>query len=134
MIKLLAKTNQEALTMSYNGLMRQGVKSEIKGDCIDICVYHLGKGVACGVGHLMKPKDRKKLNGGVFGGQGIVNLVSSNLVDRGNISKEFLAELQDAHDSIDTDTKPEEFYIQVTHKYKDLAKLFGLELTEYKHD
>lgn len=133
MIKLLAKTDQEALTMSYLGLMRQGVKGVLD----TTCVYYGGEGIACGIGHLMSESDRENLQSNVYGNMAVPHLIEMDMVDPGELSVSLLKEIQFAHDAIGgmrSASGSYDFKSELNAKYFILANKFNLELPEYEHD
>ena len=92
MIKLLAKTNQEAFDMAYRGVISQGCTA-MQDNNTDTCTYYNSKGHACGIGHLIPSVARPNMLN-----RSILDLLDMEIIDPCNIDEELLQSIQRAHD------------------------------------
>ena len=127
MIKLLVDTNQDALSMSYIALMKQGMRSGKH----DSCLYYGGEGIACAIGHLIAEGDRRGLDEDdtAILSPSIGALVRKSRVDIGRVSSKLLRAMQWAHDE-NMEVTAGKFREQLTEDYQRLADEFNLTLPE----
>ncbi len=132
MITLNVATKQEAFNKAYLGIVGQGSASlspeNDDDDDYGSCSYRGGNGTKCGVGWLIDDKDYHSS----MEGSSICELQASCTLYIGDITLDFLEEIQHAHDSawanrssIDED---ESFITNFKHSMVVLCRQFELEM------
>jgi len=133
LIKIQAKSKQDAFSKAYNGIMEQGCGGVNEAGN---CSYRTEEGYKCGIGHLISDADYDSRieDCGIGGMVDNTDLVNDHIKIDTHLTSSFLSGLQSCHDRAvrAAVTSESGFLKEFEYQMGEFAKINNLEIPNVK--